>query len=92
MLGNKATWDEAFLVGMDLNHRPRGQAVVKEVSVELTISVHGRDRPVVLGEGRIALFEEETDVGILEAAARGSVDAHVVSHLYKSLPERAELI
>ena len=78
MFSNEVSRDKAFLVVMELADSPGGQAVIDEVGVHFTVSVHGRDRSVVSSEGRVTLLEKEADIGILETATGGAIDFDII--------------
>ena len=58
MFSNETTRDKAFLIVMKFVGSPGRQTIVDEVSIHLTISIHGGDGAVVSDECRIAFLEE----------------------------------
>ena len=52
--------------------------VIDEISIHFTVSVHGRYRVVVSGEGRVTFLEEKADVGILETTTGGAIELDII--------------
>ena len=58
MFSNETTWDKTFLIVVESVDSPRRQSIVDEISIHLTISVHGGNGAIVSSECRVAFFEE----------------------------------
>ena len=65
--------------------------VIDEVSVHFAVSVHGRDRAVISGEGRVTFLEEKADVGILETTAGGAIELNIIGQTKERLPKGSQL-
>src|SRR5882757_9728957 len=78
---------EAGLVRVYFGNGPGGDTAIDQISVHLTISVHGGNRAVVGYQSGVAFLVKEAEVGKLEITTVRTVGANVVGQGQEDVPE-----